>query len=116
MQSLAAYSKGVDVAVRYLGPDHGITQTLQKSEQAAKSAMDATAARKKRTETSTQWLMPLSSYHPLIVALVVCLCAAVNPAALAVCVLLVFAERCLSSVHVRAGVCESCPVHACVPV
>ncbi len=50
--SLAAYSKGVENAVRYLGADHGITVTLKKSEAAARTALDATSARKKSATAS----------------------------------------------------------------
>ena len=51
-QSLSAYSKGVDVAVRYLGADHGITTTLKRSQAAAQAALD-NAARKRKPSAAT---------------------------------------------------------------
>jgi hypothetical protein len=45
--SLQAYTKGVEIASVYLGATHGITQTLERSQAAARGAIDKQALKRK---------------------------------------------------------------------
>jgi tetratricopeptide (TPR) repeat protein len=47
--SLQAYTKGVEIASVYLGATHGITQTLERSQAAARQAIDKAATAKRNS-------------------------------------------------------------------
>jgi hypothetical protein len=64
--SLSAYSKGVENAVRYLGPDHGITVTLKKSEVAARAALEAAGRRRDKALASSRALRGAPRWFPCL--------------------------------------------------
>ncbi len=92
--SLASYTKGVEIADKYLGPSHGITQTLKRSLAAARQAVDAAQEASRRRTGAV--LPALSCCALLSLALSCCavLCCAVLCCAVLCCAVLCCAVLC----------------------